>query len=804
MTRFLLLLCLFLSAAGHLPAETTRFVFHEEPGLPVELQGFYLGAHKDTLIAAGGVEEGGDPGGRIFILRPGSTEWVPAGELEVGRAFGAAAGSEQGVILVGGVTTEGASRDVLLLSIDGDAVAVQEWPDLPTALERPAATAHQGLLYVAGRVSGEAREWVGVLDLAELDGGWREIPPPPVEVGDSPVFVSLQERVFLLGPTGSASYLPRDGWRELPAAPWWPQAPSGIPYGHAHVFIPGTTPAGSAQMLLYHTYTGSWVAANEAPWDFVSPRIVIREGSAFIVDGRNAARLEVLSAKTGFGWLDYTAVTLYLGGMVLMGFYFVRREKNTNSYFRAANSIPWWAAGMSLFATGASAISLMSMPGRAFSTDLQYLGISLYAVIALPIALFVLAPLVRKLAIATPGEYLERRFGLAARMLAASIYCFTQVGARMGAVMLLPSIAISAVTGIPIWMCILVMGAVTTLYTYMGGLAAVIWTDTVQGFVMIASVIGCLILAIMWLDAPPGDAWSALQHFDKTVVFDLRWDLTYPTAYLLFVTTVLGTLGGIGDQNFIQRVQCTPSLKQTKMAVATQLAVAVPINVLLFSLGLVLFLFYRSRPEQLDPTMQTDGIFPFFVAQHLPPGISGLVIAALLAATMSTISSSICAVANVGMEDFARRFRPGMTDRSATRLGRILTALIGVVGTGTALYLSQSSMPSIWDLAQMVTNLISNGIVGFFALGLLTRRAHQWGSMGGVVCGFLAVLYLQTQTEVSFWAFTAVGTAVTFATGYLFSLLIPARPRHIPGLTVYTLQEARPEAAEAAETVGVQ
>jgi solute:Na+ symporter, SSS family len=782
-------------------AGESRFAFQELPSLPADFRGMAIAAQGETLIAAGGVDGAGGLSDGIFVLPAGAAAWAPAGKLETPRAWAAAAASEGGVILVAGETAEGASRDVLSLRYEAGEVRIERLSDLPISLARPAAVLMGNLLYVAGELPHETELWLGVWDRGG-GGGWRPLAAPVMSMGGAPALAASQERIYLFGPGGSASYLPRDGWRELAPAPWWPQDPGMASFGHAHIFMPGVAPEGRSAMLLYHTYTGSWVEAPEAPWAYAYPRTVRRGGQVVIVDGSRVARLEILSSKTGYGWLDHGAVLLYLGGMVLMGFYFIRREKNTRNYFRAGNRIPWWAAGMSLFATGASAISLMSMPGKAFSSDLTYLGISLYAVVALPIALFVLAPLVRKLAIATPGEYLERRFGLAARMLAASIYCFTQVGARMGAVMLLPSIAISAVTGVPIWICILVMGVITTLYTYLGGLAAVIWTDTVQGFVMILSVVGCLVLALTWLNAPVGDAWTALQQFDKLVMFDLRWDLTYPTAYLLFVTTVLGTLGGIGDQNFVQRVQCTPNLKQTKMAVATQLMVAVPINILLFSLGLVLFLFYRSRPEQLDPALQTDGIFPFFVAQQLPPGVSGLVIAALLAATMSTISSSICAVANVGMEDFARRFHPQMSDRSATTLGRVLTALTGILGTGTALYLSQSSLPSVWDLAQMVTNLISNGIVGFFALGLLTRRAHQWGAMSGVACGMAAVFYLQNFTDVSFWAFTFVGTVVTFTSGYLFSVILPGRHRQISGLTVYTLREAAPKAVEALEVAG--
>lgn len=784
-------------------AETERFSFEDRPALPVEMSGFFLGTGDAALIAAGGVDAEGAFSGRVYSLFDDAEEWSLVGELEKPRAWGATVSTASGVVLIGGETAAGGSADVVKISTGGEGISLETWPSLPAPIARPAATTHAGLVYVAGHFSGESGVWVGVLDPAAPDSGWTDVPSPPVDPGERPVFASVQERVFLFGRKGGASYLARDGWRVLEGAPWWPAEPAAAPVGVAHLLVPGTSPAGESGMLLYHTATGTWVETAEAPWAYRSPRVVNRGGEIFLVDSGASASVGIVPARTGFGLVDSLMIAVYLCGMVGMGLYFVRRRRNTADYFRGGNRLPWWAVGMSLFATGASAISLMSMPWKGFSENLTYLGISFYAIIALPLAVFIIAPLVRRLAIVTPGHYMERRFGLGARMLAAAIFCFTQIGARMGAILLLPSIAISAVTGIPIWICILIMGFVTTIYTYLGGLGAVVWTDTVQGFVMVAAVVGCLVLALMRLDTPPADAWAALQAFDRLVMFDLRWDLTYPTAYLLFLTTVIGTLMGISDQNFVQRVQATPDLRQTKIAVATQLAVAVPVNILLFGLGLVLFLFYRERAEQLDPNMATDGIFPFFVAQELPMGVSGLVIAALMAATMSTISSSICATANVATEDFFRRFKPDMSERGTVVLGRYLTALAGLAGTVTALYLAQVDVGSIWDLAQMVINVIGNGIVGFFALGLLTRRAHQVGSMVGVVCGFSTILYLQNATDISFWAFSFIGTVVTFITGYLFSLVIPARRKDTTGLTVFSLADARPENAEAAEHLGL-
>ncbi len=825
--RQLILLVSFLLPALWVSAEEEirRFEFHDQPALPVEIRDFFLGVHNDTLIVVGGTEMDGSFSEHAYILEaeaeewvridtihtlqpveddPEAMEWRPSEAFLPGRSGGSVAISGDGVLLLGGVTEEGTTDEVLLLAFEEEQLRMEARPALPFPVARPATTARDGLVYVAGRAPGSTTTEVFVLERDNLDSGWRVVPEPPVEVGENPVLASLSHWIYLLGPEGSASYIPRDGWRSLPVPPWWPVDPGASSFGVGHVFVLGTPPDGDPGMLLYHTHTGTWVQTREAPWRYDSPRVVVRDGDITIVDQTATASVEVLSVSPGIGILDSLMIAIYLCGMVAMGFYFIRRGRNAAGYFRGGNRIPWWAVGMSLFATGASAISLMSMPWKGYSENLTYLGISLYALIALPLAIFIIAPLVRRLAIVTPGHYMERRFGLGARMIAASIFCFTQIGARMGAILLLPSIAISAVTGIPIHYCIIVMGIVTTVYTYVGGLGAVVWTDTVQGFVMVAAVIGCLVLAIVRIDTPPADAWEAIVAFERHIMFDFRWDLTYPTAYLLFITTVVGTLMGISDQNFVQRVQATPNLKQTRIAVATQLGVAIPINILLFSLGLVLFLFYRERPEQLDPTMATDGIFPFFVAQEFPVGLSGLVIAALMAATMSTISSSICATANVATEDFFRRFKPGMSERQTVVLGRFLTAIVGISGTLIALYLSQVDVGSIWDLAQMVINVIANGIVGLFALALLTRRAHQVGAILGVVCGYVTIYLFSAHTDISFWAYSFIGTIVTFVSGYFLSVVIPAKTKDTTGLTVYSLGEARPESEEAAQHVGLK
>ncbi len=712
-----------------------------------------------------------------------SVEWTEGAPTVLARAS-----SAEGVFLV-------APDRVVRLSAaaNGAPPTVARLPDLPGApLAADAVVAAAVLgkrLYVA-----TGSGFHGLDFSADAPGAWAALPPAPLPLGPGSALVAQLDQLTLFTPSGTRAYLPQTGWKNqaLAAAPFeLAAAPAAARYGAAHVFF-----SDAAATHAYHVPTDTWVRHELA---IPVPRSAAPQGDGLAILGADGALSSLVAAPlpTGYNWLDHGVVATYLLAMVGMSLWFARRKQNANDYFRGGNRIPWWVSGMSLFATFASAISLMAMPGKAFSGDWTYYTISLFALLVLPVTLFVLTPFVRRLNIPTANAYLERRFGLPTRLLGSVIGIFTTSLARQGSVLVLPSIALSTVMGVPVEACIIVMGLVTLAYTFFGGLSAVVWTDTVQGFIMIGAVVGCLLLAWSRLDLAPAEAWQILQQGEKLRVFDWNTDLTYPTAWVFLITTVVSVLGGVGNQDYIQRVQCTPSLRDARLAVATQLLVAVPLNLLLFGLGTVLFLFYQQSPASLSPALKIDGIYPFFVAQQLPPGVSGLVVAALLAATMSTISSCNCSVSDIVTQDFYRRFKPGAPDRSVLLFGRVATLVSGLAGIGTALWMANATLGSMWDLAIMVTNLIGNGIVGLFTLGLLTRRAHQTGALVGVAAGMAVVIWLQNHSTITFWLFTAIGTAVTVGVGYLASLLLPGRTPALAGLTFYTVREKPVPAVEA-------
>ncbi|MEM7682883.1 MAG: sodium/solute symporter [Planctomycetota bacterium] len=738
-----------------------------------------------------------------------SWTWEPAGPAGFTETPLALTVAKDSAIALLPAPPDSQQTPVARLTLDdaGGKVAKADLPALPAALNTAAATVIDEVLYVT---SGQ-QHWS--LALGEDGAAWEQLDAPAAAV-QRPALVAQAEGLYLFGADASQAPVayrldtkakPKT-WTQVAAPPAWPGQPQAVPYGYAHIYVFDRAGGQSAVNVSgYHSITDRWFAFGglDAPLSGAISVAPLDKQAVLVAPG--GAVLFEVEVKTNYGWWDHGVVAAYLLGMLAMGWYFTRKRETANDYFRGGQRIPWWAAGMSLFATGASAISLAGMPGIAFGTDWTYFTVTLASAVFIPIAIFFIAPLVRRMNLSTANAYLERRFGVTSRLFASTIWIVSQVAARIASVMLLSAIALSAIADLEVWHAIVLMGVVTTLYTYLGGLTAVIWTDTIQGFVMVITVVGCLALALFSLDTGAAELWRDLQANDKLKTFDLDMtSVSTETTLVFFLHFFFFTCMWITDQNFVQRVQSTPDLRQTKMAVATQMAVAVPINILLFGLGTMLWLFYRAQPETISPAMKnSEAAFPFFAAQQLPTGLSGLVVAALLAATMSTVSSGICSVSDLCTNDFYKRFAKKPTDEQVLRLGRLLTAAVGVFGTIAALLMSRlDGLESVWKVMLEAFSLISSSILGLFLLGLISKQTHELGAMIGAVFGMLVVVYLKLEfeSEVHFLLYIPIGTTAAVPVGLIASLVLPGRPRATAGLTFYDMPKDPPADAVPGET----
>jgi SSS family solute:Na+ symporter len=706
------------------------------------------------------------------------------------------------LILAGGLEDKAPTGVVARFAASEGGLIETVLPDLPFPLTDAAAVASNGLLYVAGgRTDSGPNLALIQLDLAKLAQGWKVVSEIPVsDTFNNPILVLLHGKLYLAGAgkkgTEIWSYNPkRSEWRALSSSPESIGGFVGAACGDAHLLFFQDI-AGLPRIWAYHLVTDRWVDAGTLP-QMARPVGAFSNGTSFAVLTPN----EIVSARailtpTKYGIIDHLVVATLAATLIGVGVYFSRREKSSSDFFRAGKRIPWWAAGLSLFANGASAISLMAMPGKAYAENWIYFsGVFYIVIIQLPLILLVYVPLARRLKIATANEYLERRYNLPIRLLGSLIFSMNQMLGRVAATLLLPAIAVSAIFGLPMEYSILIMGVVATLYVTLGGLEAVVWTDVLQAAVMLMAVLLCAVWVLSAMDLAPQAALQSIRELDKLQMFDTSFDWTAPIVLILLSNTLALALGMIGDQNFIQRVQCTHDERDARKAVITQLAVAIPMNAMLFTLGTLLFLFYSQHTYELSPALKADGIFPFFAAQHLPVGMAGVVVCALLAATMSTVSGAVNSVANIGMEDVYRRFFKSATDHSCLMVGKWLTFGLGVFGTVAALVLARSNLQSVWDLALMITGMILAPITGIFVLGIFTRRANAFGVSIGVLASVGVNFYAQFYLNLHSMGYLALGVLTCIVVGYLASFLAPRPPGvKVHGLTIYTLRKTENEA----------
>ena len=496
-----------------------------------------------------------------------------------------------------------------------------------------------------------------------------------------------------------------------------------------------------------------------------------------------------------FGWLNWTVLGGYLLAILLMGLYFSRREKSTDDFFLAGRRIPWWAAGLSIVGTGLSAITFMSHPTKAYLGDWTHLTGNLVPILIIPIVVLFYLPFYRRLNVTSAYEYLEKRFNLVARLIGGLLYiCFQFL--RMAVILYLPALALNTVAGLDIYTCILAMGVLCTIYTVLGGVEAVIWTDVLQVVVLMGAAIVCLGIISGKVDGGFGAVISKGLAAGKFKAANFTWD---PKEGTLFLLIVLGRFFGdfmpnTADQGVIQRYLTVPDLKSARRAAWVGGLSVIPVSLVFFSLGTALWVFYQSRPELVPEGLQNDQILPLFMVQQMPAGVAGLAIAGLFAAAMSSVDSSMNSVSAVVTTDAYRRFRPRADERSCLVLARWVTALTGVVGTGAALVLAfyGREFGSMWDLFLYILFWMGSPLAGMFVLGIFTRRANGLGVCIGAAAGAIGILLVMNFTELHGMLYPVVGLGGCVVTGYLASLILPAsKPRNLSGLTIHTTDKRR-------------
>jgi len=471
----------------------------------------------------------------------------------------------------------------------------------------------------------------------------------------------------------------------------------------------------------------------------------------------------------GLNKFDLAIIALYLVGITLFGLRFRKRQRSLRDYFLAGRDIPWWAIALSIVAAETSTLTIISIPGLAYDTNLTFLQVVMGYVVGRVVISFVLLPHYFRGDLYTAYELIERRFGRGLRSLTAGLFLLTRAAAE-GVRVYAVSIVVSIALGTGEVASIAIITVLTLIYTFEGGLAAVIWTDVVQTAIYVG---GTLVGLVTILHLVPG-GWTAIHaaaaSAGKLQVFDFRPNFWLPYTFWAGVIggTAFTTASHGTDQLFVQRLLAARGQKQSATALISS-GVAILFQFALFLIvGIMLWAYYRVPSANFG---KPDRIYPTFIVSQMPHGISGLLIAAILAAAMSNLSAALNSLSSSTIMDFFLRLRPQTDERARMRLSRLATICWAIVLFGLAV-LALQKVGRVVEVGLQIASVAYGALLGVFLLGVMTRKANQRGAMVGMLFGFGIELYLWgTRVPWTWWV--VIGTIVTFAVGYAASCLIP-------------------------------
>ena len=496
--------------------------------------------------------------------------------------------------------------------------------------------------------------------------------------------------------------------------------------------------------------------------------------------------LAVISPRT-LAWPDYAALSVYFTLSLAIGWWWRRKKQSSGQFFLGDGRLPWWAAAISFMATATSSISFMALPARAYATDWLSFGSSPAQAFAGVVVGVVFVGALRRLNLTTVFGYLEQRFDRRVRLLGAGLAILLKVGGRMSVVMLLPALALSTVTGFDKYASILLMGAVTTLYAMEGGFEAVVWTDVMQVGVTVGGVLVALACMAHGVEGGFSGMIEAARVAGKFHAISTEWNLTQPTVWV-FIGMFLGHIFVVlGDQPLMQRMLATADPRAARQAVVMGNLIGMGGSIMFFFVGTMLWAFYHAHPERVAAGLNGDAIFPYFIANELPRGVVGLIVASLFAAGMGALSSAMNATAAIVVSDFQGTLRPAATEAQRLWLARGSTLAAGGLATGMAVWLAWRGVTSLWDEYLKLIALIGGGFPGVFALGLLTRRANAPGVIVGALTSVAVTWAVQNYTATSAFLHGFVAVASCIVVGYAASLAFGRRTlkKDLAGLTVW-------------------
>lgn len=477
------------------------------------------------------------------------------------------------------------------------------------------------------------------------------------------------------------------------------------------------------------------------------------------------------------GWIDLSVLIAYGATLVVMGGYFVRKSNTAEGFMVASRGLPSWAVGLAIMSAYTSSISYIATPGKAYDSNWHPL---IFALVIPPITWLTckfVVPYYRRMNLVSVYSFLEDRLGGWARFYGSLSFLLYMIG-RSAVILYLAAMLMSTFIPLPLEYLILILGTVTIIYTLLGGMEAVVWTDVMQSAIMVGGGLFCAGFLGWHVFSGPEPLIAGAWEAGKFSLGDTSFSLESRTIWVMIIYGVTENLRNlIADQNYVQKYAAASSEKEAGRSLWISAAIYLPMTALFLFLGTTLYAFYSGDAHQLgDSITKGDQVFPFFIVTQVPAGIKGLIIAAILAAAMSTVDSALNCSATVSLIDIYKKyFRPDIDDRSQVIFLRLTTVFWGILGTGFALLMirAKSALDTWWQ----ISGIFGGGILGLFLLALFSTKIKTWQ---GIIAISVSIVIISWGTFIrgdAWWQCNveeiligAIGTVVMLIVAFGFAL----------------------------------
>lgn len=471
--------------------------------------------------------------------------------------------------------------------------------------------------------------------------------------------------------------------------------------------------------------------------------------------------------------IDLIIFFLFTGGIVVFGCSFFNKKLSSDEFTSAGRSLPGWVVGMSIFATYVSSISYLGYPGNAYSSNWNAFVFSLSIPIASYFAAKYFVPFYRNQGSVSAYSFLEERFGTWARLYASACYLLTQI-ARMGSILFLLALPMNLLMGWNIQLVIIFTSIAIIVYSMLGGIKAVIWTEAIQGFILISGALICLVVLLFSMPEGPTQTFEMAISDHKFDLGSFSADLSTSTFWVCLIYGIFTNLQNYGiDQNYVQRYHTAKNEKEAKFSALFGGYLFIPVSAIFFLIGTALYTYYQVYPELLPAEgIKADYVFPLFIVNQLPTGLTGLLIASIFAAGMSTVATSVTSSSTIILTDYYQRIRKQTSDRERLWVLKVASLVIGVLGILIALALV--NVDSILDAWWKLSSIFSGGMLGLFLLGYLAKKAKNIDAAIGVICGAIVIAWISAdqwlglpESGIHEYLAIVLGTLIIFLVGFL-------------------------------------